>query len=100
MTYYRDKTGVPQTCPEIDEVIDAIKTTDKYLEAIKKTDDLDEIHDYADSALFEIYDLIDKMENLRKQNEELRSIANDKHYNCEKLMDEIQKLEKEMGVLI
>jgi hypothetical protein len=53
-------------CPIIDSLIQSTKDIQNYASSIQKTDNLDDIFDYASSIEMDISDFYDKLEQIRR----------------------------------
>lgn len=76
MTYHaRVREMVPETCPQIDRAIKAIRDAYRYVSRLPKHADESDLREAVEGAEWELRDVEDDLEKLRRANAELREIA-------------------------
>lgn len=71
-----DKTGIPFTCPIIDEVLRDLREAQRCIGAVQKyKDEPSAVDSEADRAYMCLWGLEGKLEEIRKHNEALRDAA-------------------------
>lgn len=88
---------VPHTCPDIDKLVDSIRSSLKSLK-LAYTEEDSAANDHIWNAESELKGLEDLLEDIRTANTELRSFGEEKAEECERLESEIEVLQAQLNL--